>query len=90
MPGDPEVTSLDTELTRLEVVGAFWFLFVFIHFAFSGERLSFFSSFILLFSGERSADGAGLPPLRHLPRDRPAELARARRDGQHEGEAFAP
>ena len=72
MPGDPEVASLDTELTRLEVVGVFLF------------ALNYFA-----FSGERAADGAGLPPLRHLPRDRSAELARARRDGQHEGEAVA-
>ena len=37
--------------------------------------------------GRCEADGPGLPPLRHLPRDRPAERAGAWRDGQHEGEA---
>ena len=48
MPGDPEVASLDTELTRLEVGGVFLF-FVLIYFDFSVERPSFLSSFFLPF-----------------------------------------
>ena len=43
MPGDPEVTSLDTELTRLEVVGGSLFLSSFI------LSLFILSSSILLF-----------------------------------------